>query len=177
MEAYNCVLGKRINKHGHFFRFANSIIEEEFMKSNEFVNAIESGGASNPKKRKIHKDRSDTIEEAFKELEKRKLTSMEFLNRITYPQNKICSNMLDTIFSDSDDDNDEEHFVPPAPAKLLCILCHDVPVDTMFQPCHHVKTCNICYLKLLAEALGSGGDTAKCPTCNSDIEDVISVYL
>lgn len=54
LESYNCVLGKKIMKKGHFFRFIQKIQEEEFHKSVFFQQMLEKGGScSGPKKKNL----------------------------------------------------------------------------------------------------------------------------
>jgi hypothetical protein len=46
LEAYNGVLGKKISKKGHFFKFVKILLDEEFASSREFQQLVDSGGSS-----------------------------------------------------------------------------------------------------------------------------------
>lgn len=52
LEAYNGVLGERITKRGHFFKFVRCLQQEEYCKSREFAMLVESGGSTGTRKRK-----------------------------------------------------------------------------------------------------------------------------
>lgn len=52
LEAYNGALGKKIAKKGHFFQFMGVLLNEESMKSHEFVNLTRSGGGSDKNKKR-----------------------------------------------------------------------------------------------------------------------------
>lgn len=51
LEAYNGVLGRKIGKKGHFFKFMEEIQDQEYSKRIDFDNLIKSGGASAASKR------------------------------------------------------------------------------------------------------------------------------
>lgn len=72
----------------------------------------------------FHKQRADKIAEASEELEKGNISAAIFLNRMAYPDTKICQHLDD--FSNVDDpraENDncdlfEDEEEPPAPSQL-----------------------------------------------------------
>lgn len=72
LEAYNGVLRKRIIKKGNFYKFVRAILDEEFIKSVELDQLIDSGGANDTdSKKRRYRDNSEKIEEATKLFEKK----------------------------------------------------------------------------------------------------------
>lgn len=55
LEAYNKQLGASMVKHGHFFRFAATLNQQEYIKSTEMELYIKSGGTTGYKKKKAYK--------------------------------------------------------------------------------------------------------------------------
>lgn len=80
LEAQNGVLGKRLMKHGHFFKFVSYLLSHEFTKAREFDLLIKSGGTTGPAKKRAYKVISNLILEKI---------------RITYADNHICENLED----------------------------------------------------------------------------------
>lgn len=86
LESYNAHLGRKMAKHGNFFKFMTSIGEEELSKSRDMFLMIESGGSARAAKKKKVADRDTLITKATADLTSGTLTIMQFLNRVTYDQ-------------------------------------------------------------------------------------------
>jgi len=48
--------------------------------------------------------------------------------------------------------------------EKLCVVCKQVPKDTVFRPCSHLATCSECAQKL-----------DKCPLCRQEVHDKFKV--
>lgn len=79
LEAQNGVLGKRLMKHGNFFKFVAYLLSHEYTKAREFQLLIDSGGTTAPPKKKANKDRAEKIREATLALERGEISPPNFL--------------------------------------------------------------------------------------------------
>lgn len=197
LEAYNGVLGRQIQKKGNFFRFVETLREEEYEKSKKFEVLIESGGTVGAKRStKYFETRSVKIAEATELLEKGKITPMLFLNRLAFQRNKVMDDMdpKESIFEEDDiaiDDGDDGNVEEiPVPAEqddneedstvgqgTMCIICQVSAPNTAFLPCKHMKCCSECILKLQAQCIASNNRKLKCPYCREFVEDTLTLYV
>lgn len=104
-------------------------------------------------------ERSKKILDASKELEDKKLTANEFLNRITYPQHKLLpKSILDysVVSGGGEDDtsSSDDADVPPTPPSqdnpFTCKICFAAVVDIFFEPCTHMAVCETCWATMRA---------------------------
>ena len=175
VEAYNGVLGRYAEKHCHFFKFVGLIRNEEFYKSRHFAILCESGGSLSKKRRRLNKDQK--IQEASLLLEKGSITVNVFLSRMVYERNEICVNMvpkLDIFDEENLEDElaDEDLQLPISSNENECVVCKDKAPNVALLPCKHLKICDECHVKLLAEAVANNTQNYNCT-----VEDSIQVYI
>lgn len=179
-----------IRKNGNFFKFVKKIREEEFHKSRKFEMLVESGGAfGTTKKKKYNVERNDKIREASILLEKGKISSTLFLNRMVYKENQIIKTFDE--FEINDDDNDDicnnsdateeesnsAHAANPSQiVDVVCSICLTNPSNILLLPCRHLKICNECQILLQSEALAQNQNNYLCPCCRVIVEDSIQVF-
>lgn len=121
---------------------------------------------------------------------KKKLTINEFLNRVTFPENSILTGLANfdvprgyisncEDVEDDDDSNSSQSLSQTTSQNdndTLCIICTDNRSNTLLLPCRHLKTCNECYLSLIAKHIADNEDNT-CPVCRSIIEDSMIVFI
>lgn len=187
LESYNAALGRKFPVKGNFFRFVKLIADEEFIKSRDMRDAVDSGGSST-RKRKVN-ERDQLIKEAVAELRDDKLTVMQFLSRVTFERNKIVTDMAhfevpigyqsENEYSDEEEEqnNTEGDRKTSTSTELhsLCVVCKVNQPDIVFLPCRHLKNCNTCYLTL-ERNLGEN-EKVQCPYCKERVEDTIAVFV
>lgn len=176
------MLGKHLEKNGHFFKFVGTIRDEEFFKSRHFNMLCESGGSLSKKKRKSSAVRDNKIEDSTKLLEKGMITVETFLSRMVYDRNGICVNMVPKkdIFQEvrEDSSSEEEDVVVEETQEEgnLCVVCMTEAPNTVLLPCRHLKTCDECVLKLQAKAIAEENNILKCPCCRGIVEDTMRIF-
>ncbi|KAL7726716.1 hypothetical protein ACLKA6_012793 [Drosophila palustris] len=182
LEAQNGVLGKRLMKHGNFFKFVSYLLTYEYTKSREFDLLIKSGGATAPSKKRVYKQRADKIADASEELEKGKITAAIFLNRMSYPGTKICQGLEDFTCVDDDQpgncelsDDDDADDTQRANSQRLSFSSLDHKVASR-SPLNHAlalatQLTTACALHLGAFALSQRGEEALCSAvlCNRSL--------
>jgi E3 ubiquitin-protein ligase MUL1 len=50
--------------------------------------------------------------------------------------------------------------------RFICQICMVNRRNTIFLPCNHILSCNLCAIKM---------DSKKCPYCNTDVQAVNNV--
>lgn len=190
LESYNSKLGKKIAAKGNFFKFVGAIIEEELVVGRDLSRMIETGGAVKPSRKLKYKDRDAMITTATQDLESEKITTMEFLNRITYEEH---DNLLKNIslflpegylsaneHSDSDEDGSTSSQSTagsqynPNEGDGMCVVCKISRWNMCFLPCTHIRCCKNCTERLHADALPQ---QPKCPICRQTVAKSFSVIV
>lgn len=148
-------------------------------------------------------DRAEKIAKASEELEKGEITGAIFLNRMTYPDMRICRNLDEfstvddpRIENDNYDLNEEEENndvqVPNQSCdanviKLMpCCVCLDNISQITMVPCGHLKVCTDCWqiiitnhdekmAKFIERELDEEyRPRLKCPFCNVPIDNYLN---
>ncbi|KAI9028669.1 hypothetical protein DFJ74DRAFT_659631 [Hyaloraphidium curvatum] len=57
--------------------------------------------------------------------------------------------------------------VPPDSSDLTCLICMDMPRDTLIRPCNHVVLCGAC---------SADARLRSCPVCRGPVRSVEKVY-
>lgn len=143
----------------------------------------ESGGAMAQKRRKRDKfARCSKIENASVLLQEGKLTVSEFLSRMVFEGNGICVDMIpeENIFKDQSSDEQSEDEILELPLsnnENVCVVCQDKSPNIVFIPCKHLKVCNECDAKLMADALSTGQRRYNCPFCRQIVDESMQVFV
>lgn len=58
--------------------------------------------------------------------------------------------------------------------RLICIVCMDAPVQSVFEPCFHSNLCLQCVRNIEAKTIE--GNYISCPSCRSNVISVNPIY-
>lgn len=185
LESYNNILKKEFPTHGSFFHFLKCLRKEENIKSREFISIMEGSVNVYMKQRKLYENRDKYISQATYELEFGKITSTEFLRRMTYEGNKIITDMANYEDEGGDLSDDEylgeqmdtwENDAALPLDESVCITCFINKKNILLQPCNHVKVCNECY-DLLLKNIELKQEQLKCPYCRQVVSKAITIFI
>lgn len=120
--------------------------------------------------------------EASKEYEEKKITTQQFMNRLTFKGNNICCGMVPDRFDNIEDDEVSDDGAAPlealtAPAnEISCIICWDATPGVILYPCRHIKVCMECFRGTQAMATVDG-ETLRCSMCRTNVDSWEVAYV
>jgi Zinc finger, C3HC4 type (RING finger) len=119
------------------------------------------------------------IRTAQNELRQKKISSTEFLNRLTFGQSSIFrkDNFDDVAeYSDSDESSVEDVQEEPVGGPI-CRICLERPPNMVLRPCSHLSTCKICWEELGQNFVStSHRQFPPCPICRTSVNEAILIF-
>lgn len=181
LEAYNKKLGENLPKNGHFFKFCNALLDEEYNSTVNFCSALdgETWQIFERPKAKFEK-RDEFIYMMTKKLDRGKITPTEFVNQLTsklYGFSQFSTAVISDVSSTSEDEMDFDNAQQEENKIILtCAICFESPRNILLQPCNHCKMCSDCFSKLCNDSLKNNNELL-CPFCRQIIKNSCHIYL
>lgn len=172
LESYNGVLGNRILKRGHFFKFVKVLIDEEFRHCRNFYTLMHGRDDRPHTKGNKYRIRGAKIMRNSELLLRDEITPEEFLNRIVYKRNNLDFALMNVEcvneVIDEDEEEDESGDDQSTSDFGRCITCKETEPELCILPCFDFCICEGCWNILKTN---NKSDSIKCPSCNEIASD------